>query len=68
VQAYANAKAALNKYNASKSGVEAAQESFHYAQQKMNVGAISAFEYNLAKNRLFRIGKQLGTIEVRLHF
>jgi outer membrane protein len=53
VQAHANAKAALNKYRASKAGVEAAGESFRYAQQKMNAGAISAFEFNIAKNRLF---------------
>ena len=52
-QAYANAKAALNKYNATKISVEAANESFKYAQQKFNAGAISAFDFNSAKNRLF---------------
>jgi len=52
-QAYANAKAALNKYNATKFSVEAANESFKYAQQKFNAGAISAFDFNSAKNRLF---------------
>jgi outer membrane protein len=52
-QAYANAKAALNKYNASKSSVEAANESFKYAQQKFNSGVISSFDFNSAKNRLY---------------
>jgi outer membrane protein len=52
-QAYANAKAALNKYNATKVSVEAAAESFKYAQQKLNAGAISSFDFNSAKNRLF---------------
>ena len=52
-QAFANAKAALNKYNATKISVEAANESFKYAQQKFNAGAISAFDFNSAKNRLF---------------
>ncbi|MCE3228104.1 MAG: transporter [Bacteroidetes bacterium] len=52
-QAYANAKAALNKYNATKASVEAASESFKYAQQKFNAGAISAFDFSTAKNRLF---------------
>lgn len=52
-QAYANAKAALNKYNATKASVEAASESFKYAQGKLNAGAISAFDFNSAKNRLF---------------
>lgn len=51
-QAYANSRAALNKYVASKAAVEASQESFNYAQQKFNVGAISAFDFNSAKTRL----------------
>jgi outer membrane protein len=52
-QAYMNAKAALNKYNAGKSSVEAANLSFTYAQQKFNAGAISAFDFSTSKNRLF---------------
>ena len=52
-QAHMNAKAALNKYNASKNNVEAAAESFKYAQQKFNAGSISAFDFSNAKNRLF---------------
>jgi outer membrane protein len=51
-QAFANAKAALNKYNANKISVEASEQSFYYAQQKYNVGAISTFDYNNAKTRL----------------
>ncbi len=51
-QAYANSRAALNKYVASKTSVEASQESFNYAQQKFNLGAISAFDFNSAKTRL----------------
>jgi len=51
-QAFANARAALNKYVASKASVEASQESFNYAQQKFNLGAISAFDFNSAKSRL----------------
>jgi len=52
-QAYVNAKASLNKYNASKLSVEAANESFKYAQQKFNAGVISAFDFSTSKNRLF---------------
>ena len=48
-----NAKAALNKYNASKLSVEAATESFKYAQQKFNAGVITAFDFSTAKNRLY---------------
>lgn len=52
-QSHANAKASLNKYNATKSSVEAAGESFKYAQQKFNAGVISAIDFSTAKNRLF---------------
>lgn len=52
-QAYLNAKAALNKYSASKSSVDAAAQSFKFAQQKFNAGAITAFDFSTAKNRLF---------------
>jgi len=52
-QAYVNAKASLNKYNASQVSVDAANESFKYAQQKFNAGVISAFDFSTSKNRLF---------------
>ena len=52
-QAHVNAKAALNKYNASRFSVEAASESFKYAQQKFNAGVISAIDFSTAKNRLY---------------
>lgn len=51
-QAYANARAALNKYAAAKTSVDASEQSFNFAQQKFNVGAISALDFNLAKSRL----------------
>ncbi len=51
-QAYANAKAALNRYNANKSNLEASEQSFNFAQQRFNVGAINTFEFNQAKTRL----------------
>lgn len=50
-QAYANAKAALEKYNASKFSVEASEQSFTFAQQKFGVGAISTFDFNNAQIR-----------------
>jgi outer membrane protein len=52
-QAHTNAKAALEKYNASRISVEAANESFQYAQQKFNAGAISAIDFSTSKNRLY---------------
>ncbi len=51
-QAYTTAKAALAKYSANKKSVEASEASFNFADQKFNAGAITAFDYNTAKNRL----------------
>jgi len=53
VQAYANAKAALNNLSANRSNVDASEESYKYAKQKFDAGAISAFEFSTAKNRLY---------------
>lgn len=51
-QAFANARAAFNKYKANKLSVEASEQSFYYAQQKYNVGAISTFDFNNSKTML----------------
>ena len=51
-QAFANARAALNRYASSKTSVEASEQSFNFAQQKFNAGVISAFDFNTAKTRL----------------
>jgi outer membrane protein len=51
-QAYVNARAGLNKYNASKAAVEAAEQAFGFSEQKFNVGAISSFDFNDSKTRL----------------
>ncbi|MFA5972091.1 MAG: TolC family protein [Lentimicrobiaceae bacterium] len=48
-QAYADAKAALNKYYSSITGVEAAKESFRYAEEKFTVGTLNSVDYNNAK-------------------
>jgi outer membrane protein len=51
-QAYADANAALNNYDASITGVNAARESFRYAEQKFNVGAMNSVDYNNSKKDL----------------
>ncbi len=48
-QSYADAKAALNKYQASITGVDAARESFRYAEQKFNLGSMNSVDYNNSK-------------------
>lgn len=51
-QAYADAKAAFNNYEASTTGVDAAKESFRYAEQKFSVGSINSVDYNNSKKDL----------------
>jgi outer membrane protein len=51
-QAYADAKAALNNYEASVTGVNAARESYRYAEQKFNVGSMNSVDYNNSKKDL----------------
>lgn len=51
-QAYADAKAALNNYQASITGVNAARESYRYAEQKFNVGSMNSVDYNNSKKDL----------------
>lgn len=51
-QAYADANAALKKYNATLKTVEAISESFKYTQQKFDVGMMNTNDYNDAKNKL----------------
>ncbi len=53
-QAYADASGALKSYNASQRSVEAMEEATKYAEEKFNVGAVSALDYNDMKNRLNR--------------
>lgn len=51
-QAHADAKAALEKYHAQQTAVEAAKESFRYTEERFNVGSANTIEYTTAKNRL----------------
>ena len=53
-QANADALAAHKKYLASQKSVQALSESFRYTEEKYNVELVSTYEYNDAKNRLFR--------------
>ncbi len=48
-QAHADAKAALNKYNSSISGLDAAKESYRYAEKKFDVGSMNSVDYNNSK-------------------
>ncbi|HNW90047.1 MAG TPA: TolC family protein [Bacteroidales bacterium] len=58
-QAYADARAALNKYNASLKSVDALTESFSYTQKKFDVGMVNSLDYNDAKNKLTKATSEL---------
>lgn len=51
-QAYVNAKAAMERYNANKAAVNSMEESFRYIEEKFNVGRVNPLEYNDAKTNL----------------
>jgi len=51
-QAYADARAALNQYFSADKKVNATKESFHYSEQRFNVGMLSGVDYNNAKKDL----------------
>ncbi|HOY32148.1 MAG TPA: TolC family protein [Bacteroidales bacterium] len=58
-QAYADARAALNRYDASLKAVDALTESFAYTRQKFDVGMVTSLEYNDAKNKLTKATSDL---------
>jgi outer membrane protein len=51
-QAHADARAALQRYQAAQKSVEAYEEAFKYTQQKYDVGLLNSLDYNDAKNKL----------------
>lgn len=53
-QAYADARAALENYDAYLEAVRSTEEAFKYTEQKYNAGMVSTVDYNLAKSNLTR--------------
>ena len=51
-QAWADARAAMNKYLAMKKTVSSMEESFRYTSEKFNVGLVTSMDYNTAKTQL----------------
>jgi len=51
-QSVADARAALNKYQSSITGVDAARESYRYADQKFTLGSMNSVDYNNSKKDL----------------
>jgi outer membrane protein len=57
--AYAEAVAALKNYNVSEKKVSAQQEAFKYSEQKMDVGLVTAVDYNQTKKDLTKAESDL---------
>ncbi len=57
--AYADAVAALKNYNASEKKLQAQQEAFKYSQQKLDVGMLTAVDYNETKKELVKAESDL---------
>ena len=51
-QAYADALAALKKFNASEQALISMEESFKYTEKKFEVGLVNTVDYNMSKNQL----------------
>jgi outer membrane protein len=58
-QAYNDAVSAREKYNSATEAVNSYKESFHYTEQKYNVGIVNSVEYNIAKNNFIRAESEL---------
>ena len=58
-QAWADARAAMNKYLAMKKTVSSMEESFRYTAEKFDVGLVTSVDYNTAKNNLAKAQSDL---------
>ena len=56
---FADAMAAIQKYNAAKKSVEAMRENFGYTEQKFNVGMLNFVDFNEAKKNLAKSESEL---------
>lgn len=58
-QAHNDAISAREKYNAAIEAVNSYKESFHYTEQKFNVGIVNSVDYNISKNNLIKAESDL---------
>lgn len=66
--AYTSAYAARQSYRSSESRVEALEEAFRMAQQRFEVGAINAVDFQVAQNNLFNAQADLVTAKYEYVF
>ncbi len=53
-QAHANAVAAMQKFNASRKGVETSQKAYDFARKRFDVGLLNTIDLIITQNNLFR--------------
>ena len=58
-QAFTDATGALKKFHASQKAVASMEEAFRYAEQKLDVGMLTAFEYNQSKTQLLNAQSEM---------
>ncbi|NLD62564.1 MAG: TolC family protein [Bacteroidales bacterium] len=58
-QAYTDATGALKKFHASEKAVASMEEAFRYAEQKLDVGLVTAIEYNQSKTQLLNAQSEM---------
>lgn len=58
-QAHADALAAFKQFEAYEKSLKAFEESFHYAQQKFNIGMLNSVDYNISKNNFAKAKSNL---------
>ena len=58
-QAYNDAVSAREKYKSAIEAVSSYRESFHYTEQKFNVGIVNSVEYSIAKNNFIKAESDL---------
>ena len=65
-RAYADAKATLNQYEASKTSVIAQEESFKNAQSSYDLGVMTSFEFDQVRNRM--VNAQSALVNAKYNF
>jgi len=65
-QSYADAVAALKKFNASQEALVSMEESFKYTEKKFEVGLVNTVDYNTSKNQL--IATQSDLLQAKYDF
>jgi len=58
-QAYTDATGALKRYYSSQKAVSAMEEAYRYAEQKLNVGLVTAVDYNQSKTQLLNAQSEM---------